>query len=90
MARAASPILGAYPKANKYSGPLIERDGWQPVRVNRFEGPLTKITGQTDYRVSEAYPHEIGALLNIANASVSSPSGGIGAIMNGGLNSIRS
>jgi peptidoglycan/xylan/chitin deacetylase (PgdA/CDA1 family) len=70
MARAASPVLGAYPKANKYSGPLIERDGWQPVSVNRFEGPLTTITRPADYRFSETYPQEIGALLDGVNASV--------------------
>ncbi len=70
MARAASHILGAYPKANKYSGPLIERDGWQRVPVDRFEGPLTKGTGQTDYRVSAAYPQEISELLDSVNASV--------------------
>ena len=70
MARAASPILGAYPKANKYSGPLIERDGWQRVPVDRFEGPLTNITGPANYRFSETYPQEIGALLDSVNASV--------------------
>jgi peptidoglycan/xylan/chitin deacetylase (PgdA/CDA1 family) len=70
MARKASPILGAY-KANKYSGPLIDRDGWKRVGVTRFEGPLKSITGQADYRVSELYPQEIGALLDIANASAS-------------------
>ena len=70
MARAASPVLGAYPKGNKYSGPLIERDGWQPVPVDRFEGPLANITGEADYRFSETYPQEIGALLDSLNASV--------------------
>ena len=70
MARAASPILGGY-KSNEDSGRLLDRDGWKRVRVNRFEGRLTNITGQADYRVSESYPHEIGALLDIANASAS-------------------
>lgn len=71
MARAASPVLGAYPKANKYSEPLIERDGWQRVGVDRLEGPLTNVTGPADYRVSPTYPQEIDALLEMANASVS-------------------
>jgi peptidoglycan/xylan/chitin deacetylase (PgdA/CDA1 family) len=70
MARAASPVLGAYPKGNKYSGPLIERDGWHPVPVDRFEGPLTNLNGPANYRVSETYPPEIGALLDTVNASV--------------------
>jgi peptidoglycan/xylan/chitin deacetylase (PgdA/CDA1 family) len=70
MARAASPVLGAYPKANKYSGPLIERDGWQRVSVDRFEGLLTNSTGPADYRFSETYPQEINALLDGVNASV--------------------
>jgi hypothetical protein len=70
MARAASPILGAYPQANKYSGPLIARDGWQRVAVDRYEGPLTNITGPADYRSSETYPQEIGTLLDSVNATV--------------------
>jgi peptidoglycan/xylan/chitin deacetylase (PgdA/CDA1 family) len=70
MARAVSPVLGAY-KASPDSGRLLARDGWNLVRVNRYEGELTKITAQSDYRVSESYPGEIDALLDAANASAS-------------------
>ncbi|HUL51582.1 MAG TPA: polysaccharide deacetylase family protein, partial [Candidatus Nitrosotalea sp.] len=70
MARAVSPVLGAY-KASVDSGRLFARDGWQPVRVNRYEGRLTKIDARTDYEISESFPAAITALLDAANASAS-------------------
>ncbi len=68
MARAVSPVLGAY-KASQDSGRLFARDGWKLVRVCRYEGRLTRITGESSYHVSETYPGEIDALLDTANAS---------------------